>query len=217
MRNELLFMQGHSVQYVMLIQTGSVKLTQSGPSGDEVILWMSGKREAIGIQTQSSPCHSCSARAMSKCNVLIWDISRMQAILSENPQVPYNINYILSSRIEQLEERFREIATERVATRLALTLLRLGKEVGTPHRAGTQISLSREELAQIIGTTLFTISRTLSKWSDSGLIIAEREAVIVPDARRLELASENIEATRAGQVRDTMGKSTRSLLRSSEL
>jgi CRP-like cAMP-binding protein len=127
---------------------------------------------------------------MEQCKALSWDYAGLRALLAHYPQIRININQILSNRLQELEERFREVATERVARRLGLTLLRLMKQVGRPHYAGTQLLLSREELAQMIGTTLFTISRILSKWSVDGVVLARREAVIVIDARKLEFASE---------------------------
>ena len=146
-QDELLFMQGQPLQCLMLILTGSVKLTQLSSTGNEVILWMSGEREPIGVngdRTAKSPTHSCSARAMEPCSVLAWEYARCQMMLDQFPRIAANINQILTVRLEELQERFREVATERVAKRLALTLLRLMKQVGRPHLAGTQVSLSRE-------------------------------------------------------------------------
>lgn len=185
-RDELLFMQGQPMRNLVLLQSGSVKLTQLSSGGEEVILWMRGKGDAVGLNTDAPSCsHTCSARALETCNALTWEYSRLQNFLIDNPQIRKNINQILSSRLQELEERFREVATEKVAKRLALTLLRLVKRVGKAHHAGVQISLSREELAQMTGTTLFTISRILSKWSDEGFILPRCEAVVVRDASRL--------------------------------
>jgi CRP-like cAMP-binding protein len=186
-RDELLFMQGQPVRSLVLIEAGSVKLTQLSPGGSEVILWMNGKGEAVGVQAESAASsHTCSARAMEKSKALVWEYSRLQSVLTEHPQIRKNINQILSNRLQELEERFREIATERVAKRLALTMLRLMKQVGKEQNGGIQISLSREELAQMTGTTLFTISRILSKWSEDGFIEPRRESVVIRDAKRLE-------------------------------
>jgi len=186
-RDELLFMQGQPVRSLVLIEAGSVKLTQLSPGGSEVILWMNGKGEAVGVQAESAASsHTCSARAMEKSKALVWEYSRLQSVLTEHPQIRKNINQILSNRLQELEERFREIATERVAKRLALTMLRLMKQVVKEQNGGIQISLSREELAQMTGTTLFTISRILSKWSEDGFIEPRRESVVIRDAKRLE-------------------------------
>jgi CRP-like cAMP-binding protein len=122
---------------------------------------------------------------MEQCKASVWEYGRLQSLLAEYPQIRKNISQILSSRLNELQERFREVATEKVAQRLALALLRLVKQVGKPAPGGTEVSLSREELAQMTGTTLFTISRLLSKWGEEGFVLPRREAVVVLDAQRL--------------------------------
>jgi len=185
-RDELLFMQGQPVRNLMLIQTGRVKLTQLSPNGNEVILWMNGSGDAVGVSADTTASnHTCSARAMEQCRALTWEYARLQQLLVQYPQIRNNINQILSSRLNELEERFREVATEKVTKRLALALLRLLKQVGKQSHGGVEISLSREELAQMTGTTLFTISRILSRWSEEGFVLPRREAVLVRDAQRL--------------------------------
>ena len=124
---------------------------------------------------------------MEKCTAMVWDYSRLQALLDQYPQIRTNINRILEGRLTELQERFREMATENVRKRLALVLLRLLKQVGTVSHEGTVVFLSREELGQMAGTTLFTISRVLSKWAEEGVVVSRREAVLVSDLERLEL------------------------------
>jgi len=190
-RDELLFTQGQSSRNLVMIQTGNVKLSQLGANGNEVILRMTGSGDSVGIPSDSGTgCHSCSARAMERCHTLVWEYSRLQDLLDQYPQIRRNINQILSNRLEELQERFREVATEKVAQRLAFALLRLAKQVGKPAERGVEVSLSRDELAQMTGTTLFTISRLLSKWGEEGFVLPKREAVVVLDSRRLGQISE---------------------------
>jgi CRP-like cAMP-binding protein len=190
-RDELLFMQGQQVRNLVLIQTGSVKVTQLSASGNESLLWMNGTGETVGAHHTTPTCtHSCSARAMERCTSLIWKYAQLQDLMAEFPQIRSNISQILLSRLTELEERFREVATERVAKRVAHALLRLLKQVGKPTEQGIEVSLSREELAQMTGCTLFTVSRLLSAWGEEGFVLPKREAVVVLDARRLALAGE---------------------------
>jgi CRP-like cAMP-binding protein len=191
-RNELLFNQGQPVQNLILLESGSVKLTQISPAGDEVLLWMTGSGDPVNVNADAASCsHTCSARAMEHCKALVWEYQRLQALLNQYPQIRKNISRILAGRLEELEERFREVATEPVARRLALTLLRLLKQVGKPSKEGIQVSLTREELAQMTGTTLFTISRVLSKWAVQGLVQPIREGVVINNPERLESASDD--------------------------
>jgi CRP/FNR family transcriptional regulator, nitrogen oxide reductase regulator len=191
-RDELLFNQGQPVQNLILLESGSVKLTQLSPGGNEVLLWMSGSGDAVNPNAGPTSCsHTCSARAMERCNALVWEYQRLQALLNQYPQIRKNISRILAGRLEELEERFREVSTEPVARRLARTLLRLMKQIGKPSKHGVQVSLTREELAQMTGSSLFTISRVLSKWAEQGFVQPIREGVVVSDPGRLESVSDD--------------------------
>lgn len=186
-RDELLFTQGQPVRSLILLQSGSVKHTQLSSGGNEVLLWMSGTGDAVNLEPESACGHTCSARAMERCKALVWEYNRLQALLGQYPQIRRNISMILAGRLHELEERFREMATEKVAKRLAFTLLRLMKRVGKPGRAGgVEISLTREELSQMTGTTLFTISRILSGWAEKGFVEPRRQGVVIKDPSKLE-------------------------------
>jgi CRP-like cAMP-binding protein len=190
-RDEVLFSQGQPNRSMIMLQSGSVKLTQLSSGGNEVLLWMSGSGDPVDMPSHTPSCsHTCSARAMEKCHAMVWEYQRLQMLLAQYPQIGRNISKILSGRIHELEERFREVATEKVAKRLARALLRLLKQIGKKSPEGIQISLSREELAQMTGTTLFTISRVLSKWAEEGFVHPRRESIVISNPERLETAGD---------------------------
>ncbi len=184
--DEILFMQGHPVRNHILLHSGIVKTTQVSASGQEALLWMNGPRESVGIPNEMpGHRHACSARAMLHCQALTWDDSRFQAIIRRYPQISVNINRMLYVQLVELEQRFREIATEKVAARLSFALTRLAEKIGVPVAGGVEVYLSREELAQMIGTTLFTVSRILCQWGDEGFIAPRRHGVTIYDSARL--------------------------------
>jgi CRP-like cAMP-binding protein len=187
LREEPLFIQGQPVVTLILLQSGNVKHTQVGKNGNEVILRFSRRGDVVNTLTEPSACgHTCSAHAMEKCSALVWDYCRIEQLLARHPELRDNVSHILAGQLQELEERFREMATEKVATRLALVIRRLLQQIGKPAGNGIQISLSREELAQMTGTTVFTISRVLSEWCEQGVVRSRREAVVVSDPTRLE-------------------------------
>lgn len=190
-RNDVLFMQGQPARQLMLIVSGSVKLTQLSTGGSEVILWLCGVGDSVGLSgIDRDSVYTCTARVVVPCRALVWDWTRLEILLQQHPQVRMNMVTILGQRLVELEERFREIATEKVARRVALALLRTMRQVGRGSAAGVHVSLSREELAQLTGTTLFSISRLMSKWSADGIVRPGRETVLVLDVKRLSLVSE---------------------------
>jgi CRP-like cAMP-binding protein len=188
-RDESLFMQGEPARCLVLIRTGSVKITQISSGGNEVILWMYGKGNVLGVLSDpKEDCHPSTARAMEATTALVWDCATLQNLMEICPRIRQNLSQVLMSRLNELEERFREVATEKVPRRLALALMRLSKHVGKKVHEGVEVSLSREELAQMTGTTLFTISRILSEWARQDFVESRRESVLLRDPRRLALA-----------------------------
>ena len=188
-RDESLFIQGQPAKCLLLIRTGAVKITQISSNGNEVILWMYGRGNVLGVLSDpANDCHPSSARAMEPTTALLWDSGTLQNLMDTCPRIRQNLSQVLMSRLAELEERFREVATEKVPRRLALALLRLSKHVGKKVHEGVEVSLSREELAQMTGTTLFTISRILSQWSREEFVTSRRESVLLRDPQRLECA-----------------------------
>ena len=114
-------------------------------------------------------------------------------MLAQYPQIRKNISQIIAGRIQELEERFREFATQKVAKRLARMLLRLLRQIGKPSTEGILVTLNHEELAQMTGTTPYTIGRILSKWSEQGFITPLRESVLISDPKGLESVSDEDE------------------------
>ena len=186
LHDEVLFLQGQPVDTLLLIQSGTVKLTQLNFDGNEVILWINGSGAALALHDYAGNCnHTCSARAMNKCQTILWERDRFQSLVARYPQIDANILRVLGDQLRELEERFLQIATEKAANRLALQLVRLIQLLGRQSKDGVELGLKREELAQMTGMTLFTISRILSKWSESGFVIPRRESVVIREPKDL--------------------------------
>ncbi|HWC19465.1 MAG TPA: Crp/Fnr family transcriptional regulator, partial [Terriglobales bacterium] len=186
LRHEVVFLEGQPIRHVLLIKSGFVKLTQLSQHGNEVILRLSGAGDIVGVLALSAESHhTCSAYVVETCKGLLWDVLKFESFLEHLPALRKNLSSILAGRLNELEQRFREVATEKVGTRVAHELVRLLKQIGKPLKEGIEVGLSREDLAQMTGTTLFTISRLISEWEQLGLVVPRREAVLVRDAQRL--------------------------------
>ena len=178
--NESLFLEGQPANCLILVEAGRVKLSRNVRDGSELILRICSPGEIVDAYSDSTNSHhTCSARAMAHCRVLIWDSTQAFALGIHYPQIRTNLLRILTERLDELEERCCEIASERCEPRLARTLLKLVDSIGRTNPDGARVVLSRTELAQMIGVTVFTISRTLSKWAKCGIVSRRRDAVIV--------------------------------------
>jgi CRP-like cAMP-binding protein len=185
-RSALIFAQGQPRTHVWLLGCGYAKLTQISRQGDEVILRMSAPGELVsplGVTRRSE--HTVSAHALRFCRTLVWELGTFQIALDRFAPMRRNLARIMSQRLEEIEERFRELATEKASMRIALGVARLAKHIGQHSNEAIEIDLSREEIAQVTGTTLYTVSRVFSHWQNHGLVVAKRQAVVVRDVKRL--------------------------------
>ena len=116
------------------------------------------------------PATSASATAVVASVAARWDQSATRRLLDRHPRIVMNALTIVGQRLQELQNRYRELATERVEQRVARAVLRLGK-VGRSDDAAVQISfpLSRQDIAEMTGTTLHTVSRILSAWEQRGV------------------------------------------------
>ncbi len=190
-RRQMLYFEGDPVRQIILLTSGSVKITQVGLNGSEVILRLAGPREVVGAVGGSARLNHCStARALGTSRALVWETSVFECILERFPIIRRNTAHILGQRLEEMEERFREVSTEKVAPRLSSEIARLLDQIGQRINGAVDISLSREELAQLTGTTLFTVSRLLSQWEHRGIVRTRREGLSVCNLGRLVELSE---------------------------
>jgi CRP-like cAMP-binding protein len=190
-RAEMLYFAGDSVQQVLLVTSGFVKITQLGFTGAEVILRLGAPGDVIGAADLFSiGKHGTTAQAFRPCRALVWDAVTFKTLVDRFPVLHQNMVRILGEHLLELEERFREVATERVGPRVARQLLRLQERIGREVNGAIELCISREELAQMTGTTLFTVSRLLSAWEARGMVAARREVVMICDVRSLRAVSE---------------------------
>lgn len=179
-RRQTIFFEGDQVRLVILLISGCVKITQLGPNGHEVILRLGGIGEVLGGVGLCGDCEHCStARTMQDSTALVWEAAQFEALADEFPHLSRNVAHSLEMRLIDLQTRFREISTEKVSLRLSSQLLRLSSQIGKKENGHIEITLSRRDLAQLTGTTLFTVSRLLCRWESKGIVTAKREAVLI--------------------------------------
>jgi CRP-like cAMP-binding protein len=190
-RGEMLYIGGDSVSQVMLLTSGFAKISQFGLSGAEVILRLSVPGDVLGAMGLfTTGLHFTTAQAFRMCRALVWDAPTFKALETRYRVLHENMVKILSEDLLELQERFREVATERVAPRVARQLVRLLKRIGQSVNGSVEVSLTREELAQMTGTTLFTVSRLLSAWEERGMVKPRREGVTICDVPLLRTVAE---------------------------
>jgi CRP-like cAMP-binding protein len=177
-----IFVQGDEARHVYLLVEGYVKIHQVGSTGNEVILRLMSPGDLIKASGMGSRgTHSSSAQAIQSCNLLVWEAATYEALLERHPILRRNEIKIHGQLLTDMEDRFREMSTEGVAHRLSRQIVRLLHKIGERVNGDLMITLSQGELAQLTGTTLFTVSRQLSKWERKGFVTARRNTILVHD------------------------------------
>ncbi len=190
-RHDLLCMDGELVKDIYLITEGAVKVMKFTEGGDAVIFGIGLPGDIICPGTLFQSCkYSSTVVSLRPTKALSWPVQSFKAILDRCPLLFQNYLQIQHSHMLEIEERFCEMATKTVNQRLARQLTRLHGRVVEMANGMTEIGVSREELAQMTGTTAFSACRALVEWEARGIIRSRRESVTICDAESLRALSE---------------------------
>jgi len=130
--------------------------------------------------------YPATALAVTDSVAASWDVAAIETLMRRYPEIGANALRVIGQRLQELQKRYHELATERVERRVAHALIRLVKKAGQPVKAGTRIDfpISRQDIAEMTGTTLHSVSRILSGWESRGVVESGRQRIIIrqPDA-----------------------------------
>jgi CRP/FNR family transcriptional regulator, nitrogen oxide reductase regulator len=189
------FLQGDPATTLHVLVQGQVRLTQVTPDGQQVIMRLAGPNQMFGgIAAIGSAEYPASAEALVPSEALTWESERLEPLFDRFPRLARNMMALMAEQILELQNRLREMATERVERRIARTLLRLIRHAGRKVDDGVLIDLpfTRQDLAEMTGTTLYTVSRTLSRWETEGITKNDRQQVVVRIPHKLVVIAEDL-------------------------
>ncbi len=194
-RGAFLFLQGDPAAELLVVLSGRARLTQLTLDGQQVLVRFSGPGDVIGaLAVTGAVEYPVSAEAVEPITVLAWDGAALAEQMAAAPALAANLLRMMAGRIQELQEQVRELATERVERRIARALLRLVQQTGrrTPEGILLDLPLSRQDVAELTGTTLYTVSRTLSRWEQEGIVASGRERVVVVAPHRLVALADDL-------------------------
>jgi CRP/FNR family transcriptional regulator, nitrogen oxide reductase regulator len=201
-----IFVQGDPATALYVLHQGRIKLTRITPEGRQAVLRVGGPGYLFGaIAALSKTVYPVSAEVMEDSQVIYWDRDTIAHLMARFPQVAINALRLLSEQYNELQDRYMELATERVERRVARGLLRLTTHVGRKVEHGILIDmpLSHQDLADMTGTTIYTISRIFSRWEQQELIETGRERVVIRRPHALVMIADDLVA--GAQVGDSSG------------
>lgn len=188
----IIFLEGDPADRLWVVQSGQVKIVKHTSDGQENLLEVITPGEMFGGAGILFPVHPATAVAMTNTFTLSLEREAYLRLIRQYPDVALRIIALLGDRL-QAAMKMRALSTERVDVRLANILLKLGDKVGEPTSAGIRINLplSRQDLADMTGTTIETAIRIMSKFRKEGLVHTEPGGfVVILDHERLKRLSE---------------------------
>jgi len=194
-QDEILFIQGDPADVFYVLIQGRIKLSQLTPEGDQVTLHYLSPGEAFGIIAVLREInYPVTAQAVVDCECLAWSKVKAKKWIISYPQIALNSIRILSKFILNFQDRIRELSTQRVERRIAHSVLRLAKYSGKQTKRGIALGfkITRQDIAEMSGTTLYTVSRTLSKWETLGLVEGHNKSILIKEPHALTNIAEDL-------------------------
>ncbi|MEE8413584.1 MAG: Crp/Fnr family transcriptional regulator [Dehalococcoidales bacterium] len=185
MSNEFIFWEGDSPDWFFIVAEGKIKALKYSSSGKEFIIAFFGPGETFGeVAIFEDKPYPTSAQAVAETRVLAIKKDDFLSFFSERPQVALKIINILGERLRDAQNRLKDFAGGRVQQRLTSILLMLSLKMGPT------LPFTRQEIADMAGTTTETTIRIMSQLKDRGIIRSTRGKVIIINTEKLRLLSE---------------------------
>jgi CRP/FNR family transcriptional regulator len=188
-KGEMVFAEGDPSDFLLTVLAGRVKVVKVQPSGREVILEIFGPGDPVGtvVAYEGRP-YPASAIALERTTCLLVRRGPFFGLLEAHPSLVRGLLSAFTRRIVELAQRIPEVAGARVETRFAHLFLKLADRMGRPRGAGTflPVALSRQDLADLTGTTIETCIRLMSRWAKEGIVSTERDGFVLVDRAALE-------------------------------
>ena len=186
------FSEGMPVERFFLLLDGHIRVIRTKPGGDQIIALHIAPGQLFGIGAAlGRTTYPATAMTADDCVTLAWP-NRMWAEFTTRYDGFATETYkVVGERVAEMNNRIVELATQQVEQRVACAILRLVTQTGRKVATGIEIGLpiTRQNISDMTGTTLHTVSRLLSGWERDGIVMSERRKITVTAPHRLVMLS----------------------------
>lgn len=187
-RGALIFDEGQPARRFHLLLSGHIRLVRMTVEGDQIIVLHvpAGQIFGIGIAL-GQPVHQETAIAAEDCLLLSWPNRHWAGFSAQYDGFAAESLRAFGARAGEMSNRIVELSTKLVEQRIACALLRLIGQSGRRVAGGIEIgfALTRQNIADMTGTTLHSVSRVMSAWEKQGLVSSTRGRIVVTDPHRM--------------------------------
>jgi CRP/FNR family transcriptional regulator len=188
-KGEYLFREGDASEILYTLISGRVKVFKTTARGTDLILEIFGPGDPVGaVAVYESRPYPASAVALEPATCLGIPRREFFGLLKTQPSLVRGLLTGLTHRLVELTNRLAELSTGRLDARMARFFIKLADTIGEPAADGTFIPLplSRQELADMVGTTIETAIRIMSRWGKENVIRTEKDGFVIQDRDALE-------------------------------
>lgn len=167
---------------------GRVKIVQTHVNGGQSVLRFIGPGEMYGtVAAMMNRPFPADAVAVVDSVEIVWSVAAMRQLIRDHPEIGISSTASAGGRLFELQGRMGDLTNERVEQRIARALVRLAEQAGRGTDDGLEIDfpVTRQDLAEMAGATLHTVSRTLAAWAQRGVTGGARRRIVVRDFNAL--------------------------------
>lgn len=194
-KGNAIFRQGEQAHSFWLLMEGRLQVVKLTPEGQQVVVRYIGPGEFFGIAVaMGRPSYPATSTPVVDSLALAWPSAAWPRLVEQCPTLGASALHTIGSRLHDAHSRLVEMSTQPVGQRIAAALLRLAQQAGRTVPTGIvfDFPISRQDVAEMTGTTLHTVSRTLSAWEAQGVVRSGRRRIEILALERLRaLAGED--------------------------
>ncbi|MGJ3263242.1 MAG: Crp/Fnr family transcriptional regulator [Salinarimonas sp.] len=182
------FVQEEEAHSFFVLIEGRLRVTRLTPDGQQVVVRFVSAGDLFGIAPAvGRTTYPATATAIVDSTAAAWPTTAWPRLTTLDPAFAANALQTVGGRLQDAHVRVVELATEPVEQRIAHALLRLAERFGRAGPEGVEIDfpLSRQDVAEMTGSTLHTVSRILSAWERDGVVAGGRRRIAVRDRAAL--------------------------------
>jgi CRP-like cAMP-binding protein len=187
-KKEDIFSEGDAPEWFYIVAAGKVKVTKISHDGKEIILEIISPYDIFGgVAVLRNFPYPANAIAMEDSEILKISRKNLMRLVDRFPNLMFCIALQLGDRMKSSYDSLKNIALERVEARIAALLLKLSGKVGVTTKAGLLIDmrLTKQDVADMVGTTVETSIRTFSKFKKQGLLTDSDGKIVIKDQEGL--------------------------------
>ena len=188
-KKETIFSEGDPSDWLYIVKKGKVKITKLSQEGKELILEVISPMEFFGgIAVVRGFPYPANAVAMEDTELLKIGRTDLLSLMDRFPGLMYCMAMNIGDRIKGSHETLKSIALEKVEARIAALLVKLADKAGekVPEGMLIQMKLTKQDIAEMVGTTVETSIRTMSKLTKAGIVSTKAGKIVIRDPDKLE-------------------------------